>query len=268
MKSGLVAAIAMLATTPALAADLSIKAPGAPMLPPASWSGLYVGGNIGYGIGHNSTSVDDLATPPPVNLSTVTLSPAGAVGGGQIGYKWQWTPAWVIGVEADIQASGQKDSVCLGSFSCAADPSGRSLPTSLRLDQKINWFGTARATLGWANDSYLWYLTGGYAYGKVTSSTLNFVNPDALFRAGTSSNVRGGWTAGGGVETRLWQSNWSAKLEYLYVDLGALSYDMLRVGIGAGLPTRNPTTSSIHDHIVRVGLNYKFDWDTRVVARY
>jgi outer membrane immunogenic protein len=266
MKTVVVTAIALLTAAPALAADFAVRAAPAAAPIVASWSGLYIGGNIGYGVGHNPTSLDNFQGLPPVNVGAFTLSPAGIIGGSQIGSRWQFAPAWVVGVEADIQASGQKDKACLGQPLCDIDASGRIVPSSLRLEQKIDWFGTARATVGWANDGYLWYLTGGYAYGKVSSSTTDVVNPNIVFRSGSASSVRSGWTAGGGIETRLWQSNWSVKLEYLYVDLGSQSYDMLTAV--AAQPTHSPTTSDIHDHIIRAGANYKLDWGAPVTAKY
>src|SRR5262249_47591072 len=101
---------------------------------------------------------------------------------------------------------------------------------------------------------------GGYAYGKVQSDGDEFVvGQPGLFATGSSSALRNGWTVGGGVETRLWNSNWSAKLEYLYMDLGHISYDLLTTNLSPlpGSPLIK-VDSDIRDHIFRVGVNYRF----------
>jgi outer membrane immunogenic protein len=77
---------------------------------------------------------------------------------------------------------------------------------------------------------------------------------------GSSSATKSGWTVGGGAETRLWNSNWSAKLEYLSMDLGHTSYDFL-VTNSRAVPPGTPAfrvDSAIRDHIIRVGVNYRF----------
>jgi len=117
--------------TPALAADMALKAPPPPPAPVYSWTGWYVGGNVGYSWGDAPTTGNaSLVTFPGL----LTLNPGfpgfpasfafadhtthlnGAIGGGQVGYNYQFSPNWVLGFETDIQASGQRGS---GSF---ADP--------------------------------------------------------------------------------------------------------------------------------------------------
>jgi outer membrane immunogenic protein len=241
----------------ASAADLprqAYKAPAAAAPVTDNWTGFYVGGNVGYGVGRNPTEIGEFVPFPTVfNFSSTKLSPAGVLGGGQIGYKWQWMPSWVLGVETDFQGTAQKDSSC--TFECFA--------TGIETRQKLNWFGTARGMIGWATGNDLWYFTGGYAYGKVESDG-DFFRSDlgGVVAAGASSATKTGWTVGGGVETRLWNSNWSAKLEYLYMDLGHTSYDLLASNIpNVSPPPGSPlikVDSAIRDHIFRVGVNYRF----------
>jgi outer membrane immunogenic protein len=240
----------------ASAADLpraAYKAPATVAPVTDNWTGFYLGGNVGYGIGRNPTDIGEYSPFPTVfNFSSTKLSPAGVLGGGQIGYKWQWMPSWVLGVETDFQGADQKDSSC--TFECF----GEGIDTR----QKLNWFGTARGIIGWAAGSDLWYFTGGYAYGKVESDGDFFANPAGVLAAGSLSATKSGWTVGGGVETRLWNSNWSTKLEYLYMDLGHTSYDLMSTIAGVNnLPSGSPlfkVDSAIRDHIFRVGVNYRF----------
>src|SRR5262249_46474172 len=167
------------------------------------------------------------------------------------------------GVEADAQWSGQSDSACV-SACLPAGANGTLL--SLIDEQKLNWFGTARARVGWiAPSGTLWYATGGAAFGQV-EQTLTLAAKPFFFAGGTTastasfSHERVGWTVGGGVEAPL-AGNWSAKAKYLYVDLGHVP-DSFSRALGAALvpATTQATTSSysIHDHIVRFGLNYRF----------
>src|SRR5262245_6326843 len=234
MKSLLLAGAALAATiaaaSAAAAADLArpiFKAPPA-AAPAAGWTGFYLGVNAGYGTGRNPTCIGEYSPFPTVNnFSTTKLSPAGFIGGGQVGYKWQWTPSWVVGVETDFQGSLQKDTSC--SFVCFSD--------QINTSQKLTWFGTTRGVLGWAQGSHLWYVTGGLAYGKVRSESEEFEvdleSPPngAVVTSGRALAIKTGWTVGGGVETRLWNSNWSAKLEYLYMDLGRTSYDLIATAL-------------------------------------
>jgi outer membrane immunogenic protein len=237
----------------ASAADLAnaaYKAPVAATPLTDHWTGFYVGGNFGYSVGRDPTEIGGYAPFPNVtNFSSTKLSPAGVLGGGQVGYKWQWTPSWVLGVEADFQGATQKDWSC--TLECGVG-------VGISTNQKLNWFGTARGIIGWATGSELWYFTGGYAYGKVESDG-DFFRSDlgGVVAAGNSSATKDGWTVGGGVESRLWNSNWSARLEYLYMDLGHTSYDLIATTPPLGSPLLK-VDSAIRDHIIRVGVNYRF----------
>jgi outer membrane immunogenic protein len=118
-----------------------------------------------------------------------------------------------------------------------------------------------RARAGFAADQFLIYVTGGFAFGNADSTTrfayfdnATFTAPSTLAWSGNTSDTRFGWTAGAGVEYAF-TNNWTAKLEYLYFDLGDTSYvltDLNRAGFTADV---NPETTG---NLVRVGLNYKF----------
>ena len=248
LRSCLVALVATAAFTQiASAADMPIKAP-APIYqaPIWRWTGFYFGVNAGYGIGQNQTTetVNGVLGLGNLLLTDHTLAPQGFVGGGQIGYNWQFAPNWLLGVEADFQGTSQKDSSC--TFECGIAP--------LNASQKMPWFGTARARLGYVNGDYLWYVTGGGAWAKIDSdysvSGFGISGDSASF-----SETKGGFAVGGGVETHL-AGNWTAKLEYLYVDLGTITNTYATpnsFGAGSSLTV----DSKIRDNIVRVGLNYK-----------
>jgi len=241
-------------TTSALAADMPVKA--APRYAPAvvgtTWTGLYAGLNVGYGFGRADV-VDSTSTLAGVALygQTTDLSMRGVIGGGQIGYNWQFAN-WLLGVEADYQGSGQKGTT-ISTF--PAIGAGTANTESVKLDS----FGTVRGRLGLiTNDTNLWYFTGGWVYGR-TELTSTGVNTAGVLPVSATSRVRNsdGWTIGGGVEAKI-VAGWTAKVEYLYMDLGsvATAYNLVTVGGVAGVTNR--TSVDLTDHIVRVGVNYKF----------
>jgi outer membrane immunogenic protein len=237
-------AVAAFCGAPAFAADMAVKAPPPPPVSPAwSWTGFYVGVNAGGSIGRNPSTQSD--TTSGEFLGSFTMSPSGFVGGGQIGYNYQFAPNWVIGVEADLQGTTERDSNCLGD-GCAHP--GLSFYTTA--EQKLEWFATARARLGYTKGDWLWYVTGGGAWAEIHNDFRVFDPGDIALSANFNLS---GWVIGGGVETHLW-GPWTAKLEYLYMDLGSFTdsgHDPVTGDVFA-------MTSNVRDHIIRAGLNYKF----------
>jgi outer membrane immunogenic protein len=204
----------------ASAADLARKAPiyKAPLLSPepaARWTGLYVGGNIGYGVARDPSSLTHLIANIPFSGDTFNLNSRGVLGGAQIGYNWQPSPQWVVGVEADIQGADQSASVCV--TACRVD----GVQLFSRVTQELPWFGTVRARVGWTDGPTLYYLTGGLAYGRVTMDvTVDHIAQGPATRS--FSHDKTGWVVGAGIETEL-TGNWRVKAEYLYVDLGSVN---------------------------------------------
>jgi outer membrane immunogenic protein len=240
------------------AADLPVKA--APVRPAIyDWTGFYVGGNIGYGVGHNRAS-QVLATPATgfadTTFTDITPAPKGVLGGLQIGYNWQGGRNWLVGFETDFQAASQTDKSC--AIFCVGS---QGLEQTLSVEHKIDYFGTVRGRLGAVVDSVLFYATGGAAYGRVSETAAIVFNnpPNPGFSAtNRTSETRFGWTAGGGIEAALW-GNWTAKAEYLYLDLGRSpnSFEFSSPAV-ASTPATVTTTSTFRDHIVRAGVNYRF----------
>jgi outer membrane immunogenic protein len=246
----------------------SSPAVAAPPLPPApiySWTGWYVGGNVGYSWGRGAPTFNDPALGG-FGLPTSFTGPAnlnGAIGGVQIGYDWQSNTNWVWGFETDFQWADENNS---SNFGQAYDCEG-TCSIGGTIGSKIQWFGTVRARAGWLyTPTTMVYLTGGFAYGKVSinGSLTNFVSaccgtgpvPPA---AGTfsfgSSAVNPGWTLGGGIRGVVPNAPaWVWKVEYLYIDLGSLN------GSGFDPIFGGPTSWNAHftDNILRFGLDYHF----------
>ncbi|MGP0091064.1 MAG: outer membrane protein [Xanthobacteraceae bacterium] len=229
----------------ASAADMYVKAPL------YNWTGFYVGGNVGYSWGNSNTTVDfyDSVTGALLASTNGSFGMDGVVGGGQAGYNWQ-TGKWVWGLEADLQASGHQGSA---TFACGA---ACPLPgTTATIDEKLEWFGTARARLGYTvTPTVLVYATGGLAYGEISMNGLGSPTPNTL----SVSTLRAGWTVGGGIEAALGRG-WTGKIEYLYMDLGSVyGNDAVAPPPPPVHPTGFSAGSGITDNILRVGANYRF----------
>ena len=253
---GSVAALAMV--TAASAADLPVKAPPAPVMAPIyNWSGFYVGLNGGYSWGRSSRDLNFFN--PLTGATFATASGAGrdldgGVFGGQIGYNWQ-ASNWVFGIESDLQWTGQQGSTtALCGVACA------TVGTTATLTDKLEWFGTIRGRVGFTmTPSVLLYVTGGGAYGSVkTDLALATVTANGVpvTVAGSRSTDRFGWTVGAGAEW-MFASNWSGKIEYLYMDIGSVSNSVV-LPTASGLPLGANVSSRITDSVFRGGINYHF----------
>jgi outer membrane immunogenic protein len=289
------ALVAFAAIDAASAADMALKAPP-PADPGWNWTGWYAGANIGYSWGRDHGPIT-LSDPVAGTLFSVTGNTRldGVIGGGQIGYNWQ-SQNWVYGLEADIQASGQRGNtnlVCPGGAPTAlTGPPGLAIlngtcspghvgdtapfnvpafPVTDSVSEKLDWFGTFRGRIGpTVTPKTFAYLTGGLAYGHVsvanTVSGVNIIGPQGVNGStlvpvgGGISNgtIKVGWTIGAGIETVLW-GHWTGKIEYLYIDLGTVSGSFITPIITpAGNNLIASYSSHVTDNILRVGLNYQF----------
>ena len=211
MKRFLIAAVGLAslgfaaASLPAQAADIApsrmlpVKAPA---YLPFNWGGWYAGLNLGGGVGGDVT---------------------GVIFGGQLGYNWQFGH-WVLGVETDIQYSGQDDNFFVG-------------PTPVK--QELDWFGTFRGRVGWAGwDRWLPYFTGGLAYGGRSFSAVGQ----------TVDSTKVGWAIGVGIDYAITPA-WSARVEYLHISLDSFTPVIGSTAVALG---------RLDNDIIRGALNYRF----------
>jgi outer membrane immunogenic protein len=217
--AGIMAVGVLVAAPCAHAADLSLaplyKAPPTQYAPAYNWSGFYLGLNGGGGWGDSYWQ----------GIGRANLS--GGQIGGTAGYNWQFGQT-VLGLEGDIDWNR-----LTGSIPCA----GTTCSTS------DTWLSTVRGRVGYAFGGVLPFVTGGLATGDIHAAVPGLPG---------GSDVNAGWTVGGGVEFAL-PGNWSAKAEYLHVDLGAFN-----CGVDCGgTPNENV---SLHDNVFRAGVNYHFGW--------
>jgi outer membrane immunogenic protein len=264
--------IALMASTPVFAAETSQQAQSTRL--GHSWEGFYAGVNIGYGWG---SSGGDFAFAQPVGApgissfsTNASYSTEGVLGGIQFGRNWRANNV-LYGLEADLQASGQKGSTSARGLIPGVSFSPGANPLTLSTSERLDWLSTIRGRLGLINGSWLLYATGGLAIGEI--STNGIFAPDRAAAganipgAWSGSEIRLGWTLGAGVEAAI-SDQWSWKLEYLYVNLGNFSgsssipnsncYGTPGIcDITAGLGSTKQNYDNTNN-VARIGLNYKF----------
>ncbi len=283
----------------AAAADLpAVKSQPAP--PPLfSWTGAYIGLNAGYLLkGNDSIGV---ATANLYDQSRTGIGPASALGatgsngarfdgvmnGVQLGYNQQFADKFVAGFEADLQGGHAQGGGNFGSVVLvppALIPGLTSAVTEVKTSRGLDYFGTARGRLGYAvTPTLLAYATGGLAYGRTatSASVKQTLAPGLLVSTDGDADFAGtrvGWTVGGGLEWAFYRDV-SAKIEYLYYDLGVAnanndigllthSYPAAIPVIGGSLQVANASTAStrFNGHVVRVGLNYHPDFGLPILS--
>jgi outer membrane immunogenic protein len=184
--------------------------------PVYNWSGIYFGVNGGYGFGKSDWT--------QAGASTGSFNTSGYAFGAGAGANFQ-ADAFVFGIEADFDGMGLD-----GTASC--------LPTNC--ETRDSWLATLRGRAGYAVDRVLFYGTAGGAFGNIQANTANSTS--------FQSTSKAGWTAGAGVEAAF-ADNWTARIEYLFVDLQDGSF---------GSPAGGPISVKFDANLIRVGVNYKF----------
>ncbi len=233
MATGL-AASALVASVPAWAADLPQPAPPpqapvayVPVVAPVyNWGGIYIGINGGYGFGSASWTNPNFGTSGNLNAT-------GGIVGVTLGFNYQMN-AFVFGVEGDFDWSfingSTANSFCNATGTCQTGNT---------------WLSTLRGRAGWAVDRVLFYGTAGGV----------FANEQLTANGVTGTKTQAGWTAGAGVEAAF-ADNWTAKIEYLYADLGTRTCTTVCESPAHPLPV----SLSLTDNLIRAGVNYKFNF--------
>jgi len=268
MKRALVAVMLVAAVVGmANAADMPMKAP--PSAVAYGWTGFYIGAHVGGGwIRDAGTIGDPLPSPAAYGFERIVIpgDGSGVVGGGQIGYNWQVTPSFLLGIEADFSGSGLK---AYGKFGPPIPSIPRGQPYEAGsfgiASRDVDWLASVRGRVGLTWDRVLAYVTGGAAWVKINYSADELFNPGGtVSNPGSLSSTRMGWVAGGGFEYA-WTSSWSIRAEYLHYDFDGATFVGNRVPT---LPTFGVqyTPDRTQIDVVRAGINYKFGGP--IAARY
>ena len=287
MKKLLLSAVSLAVLTgSAIAADLPTRKEAVLPPPPSfTWTGLFGGVNVGYGFSANNSGYGSW-TAPSVNVAgsgTGVSNASGVLGGGQIGYNYQWNPYLVLGVEADAQASDINGN----SYGARGAYTGNAISMGQN-NLAIDWFGTARGRIGLTMPGYsnfMVYGTGGFAYGNAYANVVQtayenvsgangYLQTNTWVGGGRQNQLLTGWTAGGGAEW-MFMPNWSLKAEALYWDLGRMNVQTASYGVSGNANTVANTVgwgrSSVSYQGVqaKVGVNYHFNWGAApIVAAY
>jgi len=255
-----------------------------PVAPGVNWTGFYVGGHIGYGWGNKDFSLPDIAGQKFGDCSgshqecfdfSKLGSPAlshklsGLLGGAQAGFNLQ-SGAFVYGVEGQLSWTNMKeDSLSkLGEFrfvNCWYDVTKE---IDLKAHTDVNWVATLAGRIGYAVDRVLIYAKGGVAFADQDYSWIVTKGGKDLATA-KFSDTRTGWMVGGGAEWALWH-NWSAKLEYNYMDFGTETINVATSVCLNGQCSKKDVRVDIdeHMHVVKLGINYRFGMPGFVKANY
>jgi outer membrane immunogenic protein len=239
LSTAALAAIAF--TTAGLAADLPVKAPVMPPPPPLfSWTGFYLGGNIGAAWGHRD--VTDLTR----GLAFTQSSNGRFIGGGQIGYNWQFNN-FVIGAEADADWLSHNNNSGTGIIV----PGVGTIVAS----SNSTWISTAAARFGIANDHWLFYgKAGGGWVGTSNLTVTNLTTGRSI--TGTNSGTSSGFLVGGGVEYAI-TNNWTVKAEYDYLGLSRRTF-IVPVGSPFFIGD-NFRSGGRNVQMAKIGFNYLFN---------
>jgi outer membrane immunogenic protein len=253
MKRLLLASVAAMMFVPGggvRAADMAVKAPPPPVAPPTfSWTGFYIGGNVGGGW---------INAPLTDNLTGLDVGTPGAgsfIGGGQVGFNWQFSPYWVFGIEGFFDGVSNNNNGTATFVGLNGD--------TLQATAATNWAATATARFGVTSpylDHWLLYFKGGGGWIQ-TQGSLTDLNTGASI---SNNDTHGGWVAGVGLEWALTQ-NVTARVEYQYIGLSNFS-------VGPGLVGDSIRVENASFSTATFGLNYLFNWGLPaappVVSRY
>jgi outer membrane immunogenic protein len=256
-----VAAVAGLGYS-ASAADLGVRA--APPPPPVqSWTGFYLGAHAGaaWQRGTDWTFQDPNGVINTANLGQAGNTALGGIGGFQVGYNWQFAPAWVAGIEGDFSWASLSDHRTAQPlvFGGALTPN-----TAVQMSANTQWLASVRAKLGftgWWNTMF--YATGGVAWADIEYAAQESNEPPTFatdFRSNIAFDaIKTGWVAGGGAE---WMAtpNILLRAEYLYYNLnnGNSRSAFLFPNPGAFPAAFNYTWSNYNVQVLRIAASYKF----------
>ncbi len=246
----LTVALSLGAAQVASAADMPVKAPAykAPVAAPVyDWTGLYIGGHAGYGLAIDKHTAVTANPDFPAGFAFNTANIEGAIWGGQIGFNYQIS-RWVFGIEGEYSRTNITGDTTTFSPVVAGV---RTVTNS-----KVDWIATVTGRVGYTWNNWLGYVKGGAAWIQATGgSDLSDATGTIITGHPVGTQRRDGWTVGAGLEYGF-LNNWSAKIEYDYLDFGTAAQTKTDKVFGL-VETRNHNDTA---HLVKLGLNYRFNF--------
>lgn len=268
----------------AQAADMPLKAP--PMVAaPFSWTGFYVGGHVGYGWGEKAFGLPELAGEQfgdcygkfqkcfdfsELGSEAFKHKLSGFLGGVQAGVNYQ-VGVWVLGVEGQFSWTkmDETSTTKLGEFYFANCWYDFTKDINLKATTEVNWVATVAGRIGYTFDRFMLFAKGGVAFADQDYNWVVSKGDYELLKA-KFGETRTGWMVGAGAEWML-IGNWSAKIEYNYMDFGSKTLNVAATECHYG---ECGGTSNLkvdideHMHVVKAGINYRFGAPAAVMAKY
>lgn len=243
-----IAAATLVPAASAFAADMPVKAPPVPYVATYNWTGFYAGGEAGDGWATEQVTIvtnnPGASFPPGTVLSPVNSN--GILGGLYGGYNYQINQI-VVGIDGDYtwaHLTGTQSDISAVNGNIAHESNA------------INWIATATGRVGFANNNWLFFAKGGWAWAGFNATSITNTPGGAFAGMTTSGETRDGWTIGGGFEWGL-AAHWSVKAEYDYVKFGTAGFSVTDVTAGGvvSMPLRSATSSL---NMVKAGVAYRF----------
>jgi outer membrane immunogenic protein len=266
---------AVLLVETSFAADLHSRTPYAPPDPVFTWTGIYLGGQIGYAWTQNNNYIESVGHSVLGNVFYDSYSPQtnahGPIGGAHLGYNLQ-VNQWLLGLEGDLEDSNLGKTT---SFSDYSNYYQDHIPTTVQ--SSLGLQSSIRGRAGIVFDHVLFYGTGGAAFGDSANQiTTNYpgcirtFTHNCLFGVGpfighdSFSQIRVGWTAGSGIELAITR-NWSARAEYRFTQFGNNTSYLANVypAAYAGEYVNASWRRDLNENRVEIGFSYKFDSNQR-----
>jgi outer membrane immunogenic protein len=259
---GMPSLAALMLGAAAQAADMPLKAAPPLAPPPLTWNGCYFGGHVGGGWGTKTwrDTGDDFSDNTSYNTN-------GFLGGAQVGCDYQMWPRVVIGVEGSWSGSNIKGDSVFPFEARSVSINGDTVTQGggATIATKVNWIATLTGRVGFTVDSALIYVKGGGAWVRERHTTVENEEPDE-FNSSSVRVTRSGWLVGTGIEYMITQ-NWSAKIEYNYMDFGTKNV-LFGTITRDGPIADDPASVRQQLHAVKFGLNYRFWGGPAVAGRY
>jgi outer membrane immunogenic protein len=211
-----------------------------------NWTGLYLGGEAGWGWANQQITHVTGATAFPAGSVDATVDQNGPLAGVYAGYNYQ-VNQFLVGIDGDITTTDMTGT--------GRDVSPVNGDVASHSDQ-INWIATATGRIGYVNNSWLLFAKGGWAWAPFTESNVLHTPGGGLVNTSTSSSTHDGWTVGAGLEWSF-ATHWSAKLEYDYIGFATANYlSTITSAAGAVSTEARSATSSLN--MVKTGVAYRF----------